>query len=67
MHDFHVCPHGPCAGALEKAQAVVSRLEALMRRCREERHQVCYADLLELASGAHPPCAPVATFDAPGR
>lgn len=28
---------------------MTTALEDLMRRCREDQHQVCYADLVELA------------------
>jgi hypothetical protein len=39
---------------LETAQAALQRLDGLMRRCRDDRHQVTYRDLIEVVQPDRP-------------
>lgn len=60
MNDFTVCQGGQCrhheAQRLQQpgseSAGIVQRLEALMRRCREEGHRVTYQDLLQVRERA---------------
>lgn len=62
MNDFTVCPHGGCGdralnaavalGELSQANAVLARLDELMRRVREDGYQLQYQDLVELRGAA---------------
>lgn len=43
------CRHLAMRGS--ESSAIVQRLEDLMRRCREEGHQLMYRDLLQVREG----------------
>lgn len=66
MDDFYTCQRsGPCTReVMQGAQsaAIVTRLEALMRRHREERHPVTYLDLVAVRYGAAQPAATAFPF-----
>lgn len=60
--DFNVCPKGTCrAQSGSQSAAIVQRLEDLMRRCREEGHQLTYRDLLEVRNAQSTPAHAGAT------
>jgi hypothetical protein len=58
-NDFIVCRDGePCRRQQfgqqpgSESAAIVRRLEALMRRCREDGHRLVYQDLVEVRGAA---------------
>lgn len=55
MNDFYTCQRGgQCTREHmpgSQSAGIVQRLDELMRRCREERHQLTYQDLAAVRYG----------------